>query len=365
MGFSFVQMKQYNAGAAFSLSAAAAHVGGNTTYTGSLANDLAGHSVVITGFTNGANNGTFTVQSNTTTTMTVNNGGGVAETHAGTATFNSVEPIFVQITPTTGNWLIVATWIGNGSQQTVSSITDTLGNAYSFCTGAYVFNGGVNSGTSLQLWYAPVTTGGATTVTVNWPSAGGYSNMSVAEYSGITAFDFGTNLGGSQTTPTITLGTINSNELLIWALLDQGFTTIVWNQSAMVSRASVNDNGPVANQSYSFGEQPNPQYYTTGSTTFGSATQIIMTAAVFKTNTTVNNALSPYIGYGVYDCGGIALPAQEATSTIFANQFNFLPAPVTGGSRGPTNSGVAYQGAGGGATSGFGQIYPTGRKAIG
>jgi hypothetical protein len=357
-------MKSYNAGTSFSLSAVAAHSGGNTTYTGSLANDNAGHSVTITGFTNGNNNGTFTVQSNTTTTITVNNPNGVAETHAGTVSMPSISNNFVQITPTSGNFLIAVMWVGNASAQTVSAVADTNGNSWADCTGTHVNNGSVNSGTSLDMWYAPVTTGGLTTVTATF-SGGGYSNISVAEYSGVTAFDFGTNLGGSQTTPSITLGTPNSNELLIWALLDNGFTSIVWNQSAMVSRASVNNGGPIANGSYSFGEQPNPQYYQTGSTTFGGSTNIIMSAAAFKTSTTVNGALSPYIGYGVFDCGGVALPAMEPSSTKFANQFNFLPAPVTGGSRGPTNSGVAYQGAGGGTTSGFGQIFPTGRKPIG
>jgi hypothetical protein len=361
MGFSFVQMKSYNAGTAFTLTAAAAHVGGNTTYTGAIFNDNGGHSATISGFTNGNNNGTFTVVSNTSTTITVNNPNGVAETHAGSISLPSISNNFVQITPTAGNWLVVTIWVGNASAQTVSAVNDTLGNSYANCTGTHVNNGGVNSGTSLDMWYAPVTTGGATTVTATF-SGGGYSNISVAEYSGVTSFDFGSNASGNSTLASITLGTPTSNELLIWTMLWAGFPTVAWNQTAMVNRFSAVNGAP---ESYAWGDQTNPQYYQTGSQSEGANTQFIMSAAVFKTNTSASNALSPYIGYGVYDCGGIALPAQEATSTVFANQFNFLPAPVTGGSRGPTNSGVAYQGTGGGATSGFGQIYPTGRNPIG
>jgi hypothetical protein len=365
MGFSFVQIKEYAPGAVFTATAAANHVGGNTTYTGTFSNDNTGHPVTITGFTNGNNNGSFTVVSNTSTTMTVNNPNGVAETHAGSLNFGSasLNSIFVQITPTVGNFLIVVVWVGNSSAQTVSSVADTV-NTYSN-TNLHINNGSVNSGTSTDMWYAPVTTGGTLNVTATWPSGGGYSHMVVVEYSGVTSFDFGSVLGGSQTTPTITNGSSTSNELEIWTLLDGGFTTIVWNQSAITSRTSANNGGPVGNSAFSFAEQPNPQYYTTGSTTFGGGTNIIMQSAVFKTNTSASNALSPYMGYGVFDCGGVALPAMEPSSTIFANQFNFLPAPVTGGSRGPTNSGVAYQGAGGGTTSGFGQIFPTGRKPIG
>jgi hypothetical protein len=243
-------------------------------------------------------------------------------------------------------------------------VADTNGNTWTNCTGTHVNNGSVNSGTSLDMWSAPVTTGGLTTVTATF-TGGGYSTISVAEYSGVTSFDTGSNLSGNLSVDSIILSTPNSNELLVWAILLAGFPVILWDQAAMVSRASNNNGGPTANTTYSFGDQPNPKYYTTGSTTVGANTQFIMNAAKFKTSTTVNNALSPYVGYGADDCGGVALPAQEPSSIIFANQFNFLHAPITGGNRGPANSGVAYQGAGGGTTSGFGQIFPTGRKPIG
>jgi hypothetical protein len=361
-GFSFVQMKSYGPGAVFTATAAAAHVGGNTTYTGSFSNDLSGHSVVITGFTNGNNNGTFTVQSNDTTTVTVNNPNGVAETHAGSLNFGSasLNSIFVQISPTVGNFLIVVVWIGNASAQTLTSVSDGS-NTY---TNANLHtNGAVNSGTSVDMMYAPVTTGGLLNVTATWPSGGGYSHMYVAEYSGVTSFDFGSVVNGAPATPTILNTSTTSNELEIFTLLDHGFTTIVWNQSLMTSRLSVNDGGPVGNSAFSFGEQPNYHYWVTGSTTIAGNPQVIMQSAVFKTSTSVLNALTPYAGYGSEDCGGIALPAQEPKGTTAnSNPLTFLPAPITGGERGPANNGVFYQGAGAGSSSGFGQIYPTGRE---
>lgn len=72
------------------LSSVANASAGNTTYTGGItgggSSAYAGASVTISGFVNGANNGTFTVVSSTTTTITVNNASGVAETNAATLT---------------------------------------------------------------------------------------------------------------------------------------------------------------------------------------------------------------------------------------------------------------------------------------
>jgi uncharacterized repeat protein (TIGR01451 family) len=58
------------------------------TITGGINNGFAGDSFTIAGFTNAANNGTFTCTASTTTTLTCANTAGVAETHAGTATTN-------------------------------------------------------------------------------------------------------------------------------------------------------------------------------------------------------------------------------------------------------------------------------------
>ncbi len=65
----------------------AAASAGSTVYTGTIqngaANGASGLSFIITGFTNGVNNGTFTCTASTSTTLTLTNAAGVAETHAG------------------------------------------------------------------------------------------------------------------------------------------------------------------------------------------------------------------------------------------------------------------------------------------
>jgi len=78
----------------FALSAAATASGGNTVYTGTGLDALLASTIVtIAGFSTSANNGTFTVVSSTSTTVTVNNPSGVSETSAATlTTANRVYP---------------------------------------------------------------------------------------------------------------------------------------------------------------------------------------------------------------------------------------------------------------------------------
>lgn len=72
------------------LSAAANAVGGATQYTGTItggaANAFVGQTFTVAGFTTSANNGTFVCTASTALILTLANSGGVAETHAGTAT---------------------------------------------------------------------------------------------------------------------------------------------------------------------------------------------------------------------------------------------------------------------------------------
>ena len=56
------------------------------TITGGAGNALVGDTVVVAGFTGAADNGTFTCTASTATTITLNNAAGVAQVHAGTAT---------------------------------------------------------------------------------------------------------------------------------------------------------------------------------------------------------------------------------------------------------------------------------------
>jgi hypothetical protein len=63
---------------------------GSTVYTGTItgggANAFAGQTFTIAGFVTGANNGSFLCTASSATTLTLSNAGGVAETHAATAT---------------------------------------------------------------------------------------------------------------------------------------------------------------------------------------------------------------------------------------------------------------------------------------
>ena len=82
--------------AALTLTAAAAASGGSTVYTGTITNGTSnafkGFYFVVTGFTNATNNSAyvgsqgFLCTASTTTTLTLSNALGIAETHAGTAT---------------------------------------------------------------------------------------------------------------------------------------------------------------------------------------------------------------------------------------------------------------------------------------
>jgi hypothetical protein len=76
-------------GTSFTLTAAANAVSGDTTYTGTFSPTIpTGRAVVITGFTNSANNGTFQVISCSATQLVVNNPNGASESHAGSAQYN-------------------------------------------------------------------------------------------------------------------------------------------------------------------------------------------------------------------------------------------------------------------------------------
>jgi len=71
------------------LSAVANASGGTSVYTGTITgggtNNFVGMEFTVAGFATAANNGTFLCTANDTTTLTLTNAAGAAETHAGTA----------------------------------------------------------------------------------------------------------------------------------------------------------------------------------------------------------------------------------------------------------------------------------------
>lgn len=72
------------------LTAAAAAVGGQTAYTGTItggaSNAFVGYEFTVAGFDTAANNGTFACTASSATVLTLSNAAGVADTHAATAT---------------------------------------------------------------------------------------------------------------------------------------------------------------------------------------------------------------------------------------------------------------------------------------
>jgi hypothetical protein len=161
------------------LTAAGNASGTTTAYTGTfvVANIPIGSTVTIAGFvTNTVNNGSFVVTAVTTTTLTVLNSAGVAETHAGTAV-SSVEvpqtgPIFlskfVWISPTLNTSFIVT----DGTGETIAFHTASSGDV---SKGYYLFNANsatvsdfqvtlLGSGT-LYIYTTPTLDGG--TITTN------------------------------------------------------------------------------------------------------------------------------------------------------------------------------------------------------
>ena len=83
--------------APLTLTAAATASGGNTVYTGTItgggSNAFAGFTFTVASFDNAANNGVFVATASSTTTLTLANANGVADTHAATATSNTVTGI--------------------------------------------------------------------------------------------------------------------------------------------------------------------------------------------------------------------------------------------------------------------------------
>lgn len=113
-------------GQSFSLSAVANASAGNTVYTGvGLSVLMTGSGVTIQGFLTGANNGSFTVVSSTSTTVTVNNPSGVTETDPAVLTTSN------QARPTT----LLNGW---GANQHVGAYEGGVAQGYAFGLGGSV-----------------------------------------------------------------------------------------------------------------------------------------------------------------------------------------------------------------------------------
>ena len=118
--------------------------GGNTVYTGTIENGAnngaVGLSFIVTGFTNGANNGTFQAVASTATTLTLNNAAGVAETHAGAAVVASTFTLTSVATSIGSSAVYTGTIPGGGSnyyagwQFRILGFTTAANNGLFVCT---------------------------------------------------------------------------------------------------------------------------------------------------------------------------------------------------------------------------------------
>jgi hypothetical protein len=67
-----------------------------------------------------------------------------------------------------------------------------------------------------------------------------------------------------------------------------------------------------------------------------------------------------FTGIGQNDSGGQATPGVQPTTIVWANAAT--PTTIVPIPQQRSNTGVLYQAGGGGTTTGFGQIFPTGRS---
>ena len=116
----------------FTITAVASSGGGSTTYTGTFgicgSNACAQSSLHIAGFVGSTNNGNFLITASSTTSVTVNNGSAVAESHAATGTMSYA----VICTGGGGSgmtgWTVTVNFTGDTNTNPGSQVGDLIGN---------------------------------------------------------------------------------------------------------------------------------------------------------------------------------------------------------------------------------------------
>ena len=191
---------------------------------------------------------------------------------------SDTSPLSTTISATTaGNLIVVCAAVSNGL---VTSVTDDKSNTYT--RAARISTGALGT----DIWYAYNTTGGVTSVSINYPNWQSV-NMIVAEYSGITTgsdpldktatYDNGYN-GGSSWTSGNTVATTQAGELLIGCARERYVATTF--------AAGTDYNGRRTEASYLFLEDRNVSstgaYAATGTRSGASGYQIDALISTFK-----------------------------------------------------------------------------------
>lgn len=192
---------------AYSVTSVANASGGQTVYNGTFptTGSLAGQQFKVTGFTNAANNGTFTCNSNTSSTMTLANTVGVAETK--TVTVQALNDWSIY---STGGQVYLGgnisfyngqTTAGNGIAAEVNQVASSaLGANFNAGAARTIFTPTVNS--QLRISFSQALTQAATvsstmpSLILSWTDVGGIArtktlaatdstNLTTAEYDGV------------------------------------------------------------------------------------------------------------------------------------------------------------------------------------
>ena len=206
-----------------SLTAVANASSGTTAYTGTFSPTLTpGRSVVISGFTHAANNGTFSVVTCSATTLVVNNAGGVAESDAGSLICN---PWGVAYGATTQDGSV--TWVCVGPQVTWVAGSATTGiwnlplSGFQPPQASQAFGGSeVNSSTALV--ETTVSSGESGFAQPTWSALAGYTADTAGGGSSFALTSVAVSGGVATYTGTITGG--GSNAFVGLAFVVTGFT---------------------------------------------------------------------------------------------------------------------------------------------
>jgi len=179
------------------------------TITGGAGNAFSGDAVIVTGFTNASNNGTFTATASTATTLTLNNKAGVTETDPGTALIKTgTNTVYTgTITGGAGNGFA-------GDSFTMAGFTNAANNGTFTCTASTA----TTLTCSNTAGVTATNTGTATTnSTFNWSEGATPVNPSVADI-GVTTSVASAVFLGQNTTYSITVtnnGTSAANNVVL------------------------------------------------------------------------------------------------------------------------------------------------------